>query len=53
MDTISGGEPMFQADFTAALLSEGKKHGLHTCLDTCGFANWKECVGYKSAVSLK
>ena len=40
--TISGGEPMFQADFTAALLSEGKKHGLHTCLDTCGFASWKQ-----------
>jgi len=40
--TISGGEPMSQPDFTAALLSEAKKYGLHTCLDTCGFANWKQ-----------
>ena len=40
--TISGGEPMFQPDFTAALLSEAKNHGLHTCLDTCGFAAWEQ-----------
>jgi pyruvate formate lyase activating enzyme len=39
--TISGGEPMFQADFTAALLKTAKANGLHTCLDTCGYCNWR------------
>jgi glycyl-radical enzyme activating protein len=38
--TISGGEPMSQPQFTAALLAEAKKHDLHTCLDTCGFASF-------------
>lgn len=36
--TISGGEPMQQFEFTRALLAEAKKHALHNCLDTCGFA---------------
>ncbi len=36
--TISGGEPMMQFDFTAALLREAKNNRLHNCLDTCGFA---------------
>ena len=40
--TISGGEPMFQSKFTTALLAEAKKHGLHTCLDTCGFCTWTD-----------
>ncbi len=36
--TISGGEPMAQFQFTNALLEEAKKHKLHTCLETSGFA---------------
>ena len=36
--TISGGEPMFQFDFTQALLKAAKLQQLHTCLDTSGFA---------------
>ena len=36
--TLSGGEPMYQMEFTAALLAEAKGKGLHTCLETCGFA---------------
>lgn len=36
--TISGGEPMAQFEFTRALLRAAKAQGLHTCLDTCGFA---------------
>lgn len=40
--TISGGEPMFQADFTAELLKAAKANGLHTCLDTCGYCEWGE-----------
>lgn len=36
--TLSGGEPLYQMEFTAALLAEAKGKGLHTCLETCGFA---------------
>lgn len=36
--TLSGGEPMFQFDFTAALLSAARERGISTCLDTCGYA---------------
>ncbi len=36
--TISGGEPMAQFEFTRALLRAAKSAGIHTCVDTCGFA---------------
>ena len=36
--TLSGGEPTRQIDFTAALLAEAKACGLHTAVETCGFA---------------
>ena len=36
--TVSGGEPMLQFDFTYALLKAAKEKGLHTCIETCGFA---------------
>jgi pyruvate formate lyase activating enzyme len=34
--TISGGEPTLQVDALIELFQECKKHGFHTCLDTCG-----------------
>jgi pyruvate formate lyase activating enzyme len=37
--TVSGGEPMFQTEFTLELLKTAKSEGLHTCLDTCGWAS--------------
>ena len=36
--TLSGGEPMAQFAFTYELLSLAKAEGLHTCIETCGFA---------------
>ena len=36
--TLSGGEPMYQFEFTHELLKEAKKQGLHICMETCGFA---------------
>jgi pyruvate formate lyase activating enzyme len=36
--TITGGEPMNQREFTAALLAAAHSEGIHTCLETCGFA---------------
>lgn len=38
--TISGGEPLFQPEFTYALLKALKEKSLHTALDTCGYAKW-------------
>ena len=36
--TLSGGEPMMQIDFTLELLRLAKENGLHTCMETCGYA---------------
>lgn len=37
--TISGGEPLYQPGFTAALLKACKSMDIHTALDTCGYAD--------------
>ena len=36
--TISGGEPMYQFEFTLALAKKLHDGGIHVCLDTTGFA---------------
>ena len=38
--TVSGGEPLAQPAFTSALLAALKAEGIHTALDTTGFACW-------------
>ncbi|MDP8208031.1 MAG: glycyl-radical enzyme activating protein [Candidatus Electryonea clarkiae] len=38
--TFSGGEPLNQLDFLLSLLVACKKEGIHTALDTCGYAPW-------------
>lgn len=40
--TVSGGEPLFQPDFTEALLRAAKSEGLHCCLETSGCAGWSD-----------
>jgi len=40
--TLSGGEPLMQSQFARALLSKCKESGLHTTLDTTGFASWED-----------
>ena len=37
--TLSGGEPTYQPDFSMALLSDFKRHGLDTAIETCGHAD--------------
>jgi len=39
--TICGGEPLSQWEFSLDLLKDAKKKGIHTALDTTGFAKWK------------
>jgi pyruvate formate lyase activating enzyme len=39
--TISGGEPLYQPDFTRELLKKSKEKGISTVLDTTGFAKWE------------
>lgn len=36
--TLSGGECLLQADFCAELLKKLKANGVHTAVDTCGYA---------------
>jgi pyruvate formate lyase activating enzyme len=38
--TFSGGEPLMQPRFLLALLQACRARGIHTTLDTCGFASW-------------
>jgi len=40
--TFSGGEPLLQPGFLAALLTASKLAGLHTAVDTCGAADWDQ-----------
>ncbi|MDC7220946.1 MAG: pyruvate formate-lyase-activating protein [Spirochaetales bacterium] len=36
--TVTGGEPLMQPEFVGALLQEARKLGIHTAVDTSGFA---------------
>ncbi len=40
--TFSGGEPLMQAAFIIASLQLLQSEGVHTALDTCGFARWQD-----------
>jgi len=37
--TLSGGEPMYQPDFSIALAKAAKEKNIHVCVDTSGFCN--------------
>ncbi len=50
--TLSGGEPLLQHDFVLALLRACKQQGLHTALDTCGFAPWETLDSIREYVDL-
>jgi len=39
--TISGGEPLMQAGFCEAVLTECKKIGINTAIETCAYCNYE------------
>ena len=43
--TVSGGEPLAQPEFTRALLEAARDEGVHTALDTSGYAPWRVLEG--------
>lgn len=50
--TVSGGEPLSQCEFVTALLKDCKKEGLHTALDTTGYAPWEKMEKVLRSVDL-
>jgi len=42
--TFSGGEPLLQADFVAAVMANLQAAGVHTALDTCGMVSQSQFV---------
>jgi glycyl-radical enzyme activating protein len=50
--TISGGEPLAQADFTRALLAGARQRGLHACVETSGAAPRRALAAIHGLVDL-
>lgn len=38
--TLSGGEPLYQPEFSTAILRLCKEEGIHTAMETSGYARW-------------
>jgi pyruvate formate lyase activating enzyme len=50
--TFSGGEPLAQLAFLRALLEASRARGLHTAVDTCGFAPREQLLSVVPLVDL-
>jgi pyruvate formate lyase activating enzyme len=50
--TFSGGEPLMQPRFLEALLRASGERGIHTALDTCGYAPWETIDRIRGCVDL-
>ena len=50
--TLSGGEPLYQHEFTHQLLTACKRQGLHTAIETSGCASWERLDAIRSSVDL-
>lgn len=50
--TISGGEPLAQADFCCEVLRQVRQAGVHTALDTAGFADRTELAKVAAVADL-
>ena len=50
--TFSGGEPLLQPQFLHGLLAASHQLGIHTAVDTCGYASWKTIASLHEEVDL-
>jgi len=50
--TLSGGDPIFQPQFTLALLNSLRKRGIHTAIETCGFGSYESVRRLAEATDL-
>ncbi len=50
--TVSGGEPLMQADFVAELFRLCHERGIHTCLDTAGVGEYEAVLPHTDRVLL-
>lgn len=50
--TFSGGEPLMQPEFLQAVLKECRKLGIHTAVDTCGYASKENFSAINSLTDL-
>jgi pyruvate formate lyase activating enzyme len=50
--TLSGGEPLYQFEFTHQLLYAAKQHGLHTAVETSGCVAWERLAAIQPITDL-
>ena len=50
--TLSGGEPLAQYDFSLELLKKAKENGMHTAIETCGYAEKSKILEIAKYVDL-
>ena len=50
--TLSGGEPLAQYDFSLKLLKKAKENGIHTAIETCGYAEKSKILEIAKYVDL-
>jgi pyruvate formate lyase activating enzyme len=50
--TVSGGEPLMQLEFTAALFEAARADGVHCAIETSGFARWESLARVLPLVDL-
>jgi pyruvate formate lyase activating enzyme len=50
--TISGGEPLLQWKFVLQVFKACQQKGIHTALDTCGYASWAKLIKVLEYVDL-
>lgn len=50
--TVTGGEPLFQANFLSGLLRTARESGVHTCVETSGYASRASFDGILDCVDL-
>ena len=50
--TVSGGEPLFQYDFTKDVLRKAKNENIHTTLETSGYTTTEKIIGIMPFVDL-